>query len=110
MSDLEALMWGLESDPMLSSTFANLSWLDRSPDPERLRTRMWRATREIPRLRRRVVEGFGPLAPRWEDDPDFDLDRHLRWASLPPGATDLDVRALAVELAATPFDRDHPLW
>lgn len=110
MSDLESLMWGLEADPMLSSTFANLSWLDGPPDPERLRARMWRATREIPRLRRRVVGGFGPLAPHWEDDPDFDLDRHLRWTTLPAGATDADVRALAVELAAAPFDRERPLW
>ena len=53
MTDVEALMWHLEADPYLSSTFANLSWLDGPPDPERLRARMWRATREIPRLRRR---------------------------------------------------------
>lgn len=110
MSDLEAMMWSLEADPVLSSTFANLTFFDRAPDPERLRRRMWRASRLVPRLRRRVVEGFGPATPTWEDDPDFDLDRHLRWVRLPDGATDADARALAVDAAATPFDRSRPLW
>ena len=110
MSDLEAMMWSLEADPVLSSTFANLTIFDQAPEPDRLRRRLWRATRLVPRLRRRVVEGFGPATPSWEDDVDFDLDRHLRWVRLPDGATDADARALAVELAATPFDRSRPLW
>lgn len=110
MSDLESMMWSLESDPVLSSTFANLTFFDQAPEPDRLRRRMWRASRLVPRLRRRVVDGFGPGTPTWEDDPDFDLDRHLRWVRLPDGSTDADARALAVEQAATPFDRDRPLW
>ena len=109
MSDVEALMWALDADPVLSSTFANITFLDRAPDRERLRRRLWRATRVVPRLRRRVVEGVGPLTPRWEEDPEFDLDRHLRWVHL-PDATDDEVRQLAVDAAATPFDRSRPLW
>ncbi len=110
MSDVEALMWSLEADPHLSSTFANLTMLDRAPDPERLRRRLWRASRVVPRLRRRVVDGVGPLPPTWEDDPAFDLDRHLRFVELPPGATDADARRIACELAGRAFDRDRPLW
>ena len=78
MSDVEALMWSLEADPHLSSTFANLTLFDRSPDHDRLRRRLWRATRVVPRLRRRVVAGPGLLTPSWEDDPAFDLDQHVR--------------------------------
>jgi WS/DGAT/MGAT family acyltransferase len=110
MSDVEALMWSLDADPVLSSTFANITFFDRAPERERLRNRMWRASRLVPRLRRRVVEGFGPANPSWQEDPDFDLDHHLRWVELPPGADDDAVRALAVDLAATPFDRSRPLW
>ncbi len=110
MSDVEALMWTLDADPVLSSTFANLTFFDQAPDPDRLRRRLWRASRVVPRLRRRVTDRFGPSTPVWEDDPDFDLDTHLRWVRLPDGATDADARALAVELAATPFDRSKPLW
>jgi WS/DGAT/MGAT family acyltransferase len=110
MSDLESLMWTLDADPVLSSTFANITFFDRVPDPVRLRNRMWRASRAVPRLRRRVTEGFGPANPTWEEDPDFDLDAHLRWVQLPTGSTDADVRALAVAIAAAPFDRRRPLW
>ncbi|MCU1356591.1 MAG: putative diacylglycerol acyltransferase [Acidimicrobiales bacterium] len=111
MSDVEALMWSLETDPHLSSTFANLTFFDRLPDPERLRRRLWRASRVVPRLRRRVTSGYGPVAnPGWEDDPDFDLDRHLRHVTLPAGSTDADARELAVALARAPFPRNRPLW
>ena len=110
MNDLEALMWRLEADPHLSSTFANITFLDRSADFERFRRRMWRASRIVPRLRRRVVEGGLLSAPCWEDDPDFDIDHHVRRVVLPAGATDDDARAFTARAAATPFDRDRPLW
>jgi choline dehydrogenase-like flavoprotein len=32
MSDAEGLMWRLDKDPYLTSTFSNLSLLDRAPD------------------------------------------------------------------------------
>ena len=110
MSDLESLMWTLESDPFLSSNFANISFFDRAPDHDRLRQRMWRASRVVPRLRRKVQPGLGPLTPNWIDDPDFDLDHHLRWVTLPPGSQDSDVLALAADLALAPLDPNRPLW
>jgi hypothetical protein len=49
MTDVEALMWTLEKDPHLSSTFANITILDRTPDVDRLRHRMERALSIVPR-------------------------------------------------------------
>ena len=40
MTDVEALMWNLEKDPHLSSSIANVTVLDQTPDPERLRSRL----------------------------------------------------------------------
>ena len=41
----------------------------------------------IRRLRQRVVEQPGFVAPRWQDDDHFDLDFHVRHLSLPaPGS------------------------
>ena len=40
MSDAEGLMWRLEKDPHLSSTFANVTILDRAPDFDRLMRRI----------------------------------------------------------------------
>ena len=42
MSDAEGLMWRLEKDPYLSSTFANVTILDRKPNFDKLRRRMER--------------------------------------------------------------------
>lgn len=110
MSDLEALMWTLEADPHLSSNFANITFFDRLPDVDRLRSRLQRASRAVPRLRRRVVPGLGLLAPAWAEDPDFDVDNHLRLVTLPDGSTEADARALATDLALRPFDDTRPLW
>ena len=111
MSDAEGLMWRLEKDPHLSSTFANVTVLDRPPDFDRLRRRMLRAAMVIPRLRQRVQPSPANVsAPTWVDDPDFDVDLHLRRVALPkPGSTRqlLDLAALVV---ADPFDRTRPLW
>lgn len=110
MSDLESLMWTLDADPHLSSTFANLTLFDRHLDLDRLRARLGAATRTVPRLRSRVEEVPGPLAPRWVPDPDFDIDRHLRRIRLPEGSTPQDLHALAAELVLQPLDRNRPLW
>ena len=111
MSGFESLMWELERDPQLTSAFANLTIFDRAPDRKTFRARMDRATLEVPRLRQRVVTGLNPLdRPRWVDDPDFDIDHHLRWTHLGPGADVSDLYELAATLSGQPFDRQRPLW
>jgi len=111
MSDEDALMWNIEKDPVLRSTIVAVAVFDRSPDWHRLRRRIDRATRVIPRFRQRVLSPPMRLAPpRWAIEPSFDLDYHLRRVRLPaPG----DRRALldAVRpIAAGAFDRARPLW
>lgn len=111
MTDAEGLMWRLEKDPYLSSTFANVSILDRAPDFDRLRRRMERATATIPRLRQRVQSAPANLsAPMWIDDPDFDIDFHVRRVALPTPGSMRQLLDLVTLLVADPFDRTRPLW
>ena len=111
MTDVEALMWNLEKDPHLSSSIANVTLLDQAPDRERLRNRLLRATGQVPRLRQRVVPALGRLAPpEWRDEPDFDIDYHLRWSALPSPGTMRQLLDLAATFVGTPFDRTRPLW
>ncbi len=111
MSDVEALMWNLEKDPHLSAAFANLTVFDRPLDVDRLRLRLQRAARVVPRLRQRVAPAFGRLAPpAWQDDPDFDIDYHVRRIAIPGEGTERELLDLAASLAAQPFDRTRPLW
>ncbi len=111
MSDAEGLMWRLEKDPHLSSTFGTVTLLDRRPDIDAFRRRMERAVMAIPRLRQRVQPAPANLsAPTWVDDPDFDLDLHVRRIACPKPGSLRQVLELASLILADPFDRTRPLW
>lgn len=111
MSDVEALMWSIEKDPHLDPTFGSITFLDGPPDVERLRRRLVQATDVVPRLRQRVVPAPGPLGPpEWQDDPDFDIDFHVRHLALPPPGTDRQLYDFASMLLRDPFERSRPLW
>lgn len=111
MSDTESLMWRLEKDPYLASTFANITILDRAPDMDALYARMERTALLFPRLRRRVLPAPGNLGnPTWVDDPSFDIRYHVRRISLPEPGDMRQLLDLATLLVADPFDRSRPLW
>src|SRR4051794_3966777 len=110
MSDTEALMWALEDDPVLRSTFANVTFLDCVPDLDRFRDRMRMAIEALPRLRQRVYDAPGIANPEWVDDPFFDLDFHVRRVAVPHPADERAVLDLATQLSVDPFDRARPLW
>lgn len=111
MSDEDALMWNIEKDPVLRSTILAVALFDSVPDWERLRARIDRTTRFIPRLRQRVVSvPFRIAPPRWMAEPSFDLDFHLRRIRLcGPGTTRALLDALQ-PIATASFDRARPLW
>ena len=97
-------MWRLEKDPYLSSTVGQHHG---ARSPGRLRAvprRLDRASRVVPRLRQRVQPTPVSLTPPiWVDDPEFDLDYHVRHVALPkPGS----LRQL---LRAGHADRRRPL-
>lgn len=111
MSDSDALMWNIERDPILRSTITGMWLLDQPPDRARLRERAERALHYIPRLRQRVAANpFSIAPPRWEVDPDFDLDFHLRFVRAPGGGERRDLLDFCQPIAMQSFDRDRPLW
>jgi WS/DGAT/MGAT family acyltransferase len=65
----------------------------------------------VPPFRMRMVEvPFGLQHPTLVDDPEFDLDYHVRRVSIPaPGGT-AELTELAADLASRPLDRSRPLW
>lgn len=111
MSDAEGLMWRMEKDPHLSSTFANVTILDKRPDMDRIMRTMERATHVVPRLRQRVQPAPANLtAPMWVDDANFDLKYHVRHIALPKPGNLRQLLDLASIITADPFDRTRPLW
>jgi WS/DGAT/MGAT family acyltransferase len=111
MSASDALMWSIEKDPLLRSTITTIFLVDRTADPSLFRRRIDRVSRLVPRLRQRVLGHPLSIAPpRWEVDPSFDLDYHLRWVRLAGEGTMRDVLDLAEPIAMQGFDRARPLW
>ena len=62
-------------------------------------------------LRRRVVEvPFGLDHPYWIEDPDFDLDYHVRQTGVAPPGDDRRLTEVVSRIIGRPLDRSHPLW
>jgi diacylglycerol O-acyltransferase / wax synthase len=111
MSDFDRIMWVIEKNPLLRSTITAITMLDGTPDRARVMHRVDRATRNIPRLRQRVVwNPYSIAPPRWEFDPNFDLAYHVRFVSAGGHNTFDDVIAFVEPLVMQSFDRDRPLW
>lgn len=111
MSDSDALMWNIEKDPALRSTITTVFVFDRKIDRARLEQRIERLSRVVPRLRQRVRSNPLSLAPpRWEVDPNFDLEFHLWWVKAPGKGGLRDVLDMAEPIAMSGFDRARPLW
>jgi diacylglycerol O-acyltransferase len=79
----------------------------------------------FPELRRRIAERI-PLAPVfqrrlvevplrlghpiWVDDPEFDIDNHLRRAALPAPGGFRELAEFTAEVDSRQLHRDRPLW
>ncbi len=62
-------------------------------------------------FRRRLVEvPFQLDHPWWIDDPDFDLDFHIRHIAVPPPGGDAELAELVGRSIGRPLDRTRPLW
>jgi diacylglycerol O-acyltransferase / wax synthase len=65
----------------------------------------------LPPLRWRLAEvPLGLDYPYWIDDPDFDLDFHVRELALPPPGIDRQLAEQVSRIVARPLDRARPLW
>jgi WS/DGAT/MGAT family acyltransferase len=65
----------------------------------------------LPPLRWRLAQvPFGLDYPYWIDDPDFDLDFHVRELALAPPGSDKQLAEQVSRIVARPLDRGRPLW
>jgi diacylglycerol O-acyltransferase len=76
-----------------------------------LKAKLERRLGDLEPFRRRLVEV--PLQldhPFWVEDPDFDLEFHLRESALPSPGSDSQLAQLVARLVGRAMDRAHPLW
>ena len=65
----------------------------------------------LPPFRWRLAEvPFGLDYPYWVDDPDFDLDFHVRELALPAPGSNEQLAEQVARIFARPLDRARPLW
>ncbi len=115
LSGLDALFLHMETNacPM---HVGGVAILDLNDAPENYGFETVRAHIEsrldlIPPLRRRLLETpLGLDHPYWIEDPDFDLDLHVRHRALPRPGNDAQLAEVVCELASLRLDRSRPLW
>lgn len=85
-----------------------------APEPltlERLQQVIESRLHLVPPFRRRLAEvPFGFDQPYWVEDPDFDIEFHVRELALPAPGDDKQLAEQCARLHARSLDRRRPLW
>jgi WS/DGAT/MGAT family acyltransferase len=83
-----------------------------APSREQVRRHLESRLGQLPRYQQRLSKAHtGGLSwPQWEDDPGFDLDRHLARAALPAPGGYAELAEWASGFFSQRLDRHRPLW
>ena len=93
-------------------TVSALLWTDEEIDPDEFRTLVLeRLLAPYPTFTQRIRKSRNPLLmPHWEDDPDFDLDAHLKVIRLAEPGDKPTLEKLVSEQRSKMLDHTKPLW
>ncbi|KFA94407.1 WS/DGAT/MGAT family O-acyltransferase [Archangium violaceum] len=103
--------WLQMEEPTSLMVITAVLWFDEPLDWERLtQVVRERLVERYPRFRQRVVTGGLLGTVRWEDDPGFRLEAHLRRTKLRPPGDRAELERMVGESMSTPLDFSRPLW
>jgi diacylglycerol O-acyltransferase len=116
LTSLDAQFLALET-PRQSGHVAGLAMLDATTAPggkltaADIEALLVERLPLLPPLRWRLAEvPFGLDYPYWIDDPNFDLDFHVRELALPQPGSDAQLGEQVARITSRPLDRSRPLW
>ncbi|MGI8558650.1 MAG: WS/DGAT/MGAT family O-acyltransferase [Solirubrobacteraceae bacterium] len=116
LTSLDTQFLALENDRQ-SGHVAGLAILDPTTTPQGtltgpdIQALILSRLPRLPPLRWRLVEvPFGLDYPYWVDDPEFDLDFHVRELALPAPGSDEQLAEQVARIVSRPLDRARPLW
>ena len=115
LTGLDAAFLAMETSAVFGHV-GSVCVLDPSTAPEPLTLDRLTAMIEsrlhlLPPFRRRLVNvPLGLDQPYWIEDPDFDIEYHVRELALPAPGDDKQLAEQAARLHARPLDRTRPLW
>ncbi|GAA3342311.1 wax ester/triacylglycerol synthase family O-acyltransferase [Amorphoplanes nipponensis] len=113
LSPLDASFLDAEDeDPHASLAIASIAVLDGpAPSQAEFAAAIRGRLPLVPRYRQKVRRvPFNLGRPVWVDDPDFDLDFHLRRTALAAPGDDAALQRLVARVMTHRLDRDRPLW
>lgn len=109
-SNVDAAWLHMES-PTNTAMITGVLMFEEPLDFERFRATVEYRLLLHDRFRQRVHEpDFNLGLPSWEDDPDFDLDRHIQRVELPEPGDQAALQELVGSLMSTQLDFSIPLW
>jgi diacylglycerol O-acyltransferase / wax synthase len=116
LTSLDAQFLALET-PRQYGHVAGLAILDPSTAPggtlvlEDIQILLSERLPLLPPLRWRLIDvPLGLDYGYWIDDPDFDLEYHVRELALPPPGSDEQLAEQTARIVSRPLDRSRPLW
>jgi WS/DGAT/MGAT family acyltransferase len=115
LTGLDAAFLAMETSAVFGH-IGSICVLDPSTAPEpltldRLTAMIEQRLHLLPPFRRRLVNvPLGLDQPYWIEDPDFDIEYHVRELALPAPGDDKQLAEQAARLHARPLDRTRPLW
>ncbi len=110
LSSVDAAWLGME-DPTNLMMVTGVLALEGKVDLKRLRIVLDRRLAPFGRFHQKVVRPRSRGGtPHWSDDPQFDIDNHVRHIALPSPGGDKALSDLVSDLMSEPLDFSKPLW
>jgi WS/DGAT/MGAT family acyltransferase len=111
LSGLDASFLNLEEGPAHMHVASTTLFEGPAPSYEDLREHIASRLHLVPRFRQKLrLVPFGQGRPLWVDDPQFNLDYHVRHTALPPPGSEEQLRTLAARIFSQRLDRTKPVW
>jgi diacylglycerol O-acyltransferase / wax synthase len=111
LSGLDASFLHLERGPAHMHVASAATFAGEAPSYDEFRDHIASRLHLVPRFRQKLR--FVPLSqgrPKWVDDPQFNLEYHLRHTALPAPGSEEQLRTLAARVFSQRLDRSKPLW
>jgi diacylglycerol O-acyltransferase / wax synthase len=101
-----------DSDRNVSLAIGGIAIVDgAAPDYDEFKKLLAERIQAIPRCTQLLrTQPFDVGAPKWVDDPGFDLDRHVRRVAVPRPGDDTELFRVVADALERRLDRDRPLW
>ncbi|MHC9295732.1 WS/DGAT/MGAT family O-acyltransferase [Mycobacterium sp. LTG2003] len=111
--DTAFLRMEIAAQPLHSCSLAvlDVSALPGGYSFETFRAKLGAHAQLLPEFRAKLIDTRLNLGtPAWVDDPDFDIDRHVRRIEVAAPGGHIELCEVAARLVAEPMDRSQPLW